>query len=79
MRINEIPQPRKKLSALQSIKFYCKNVCCCGDLKSWRYCTAVKCTLYKYRLGIGNKSQNKKSNEKQHSTPLNSEKQEVLK
>lgn len=72
-----MPEPKRRLSALQSIKFYCKELCCCGDLKSWRYCTAEKCTLHRYRLGLGNKS--KKREEKHSSTPLNSEKQGVLK
>jgi|TARA_R100000501_G_C2626010_1_gene119571 hypothetical protein len=49
--VNEISLPNKKLTATQSIKFYCKEVCCLGDQKSWKFCSATRCPLYPYRLG----------------------------
>ena len=51
MLISEMPHPKKKLTPIQSIKFYCKNLCCAGDLKSWKECPAIKCSLYQFRLG----------------------------
>ncbi len=50
----------KQLSPLKSIKKYCKEQCCCGDTKSWKFCTIDKCFLYRYRLGLGNKKLNQK-------------------
>jgi hypothetical protein len=61
---SEIPQPNKKLSALKSIKFYCKNLCCAGDTISWKNCTAERCVLWRYRLGVGNKLKTKNKSEK---------------
>ena len=51
MRFNEIPMPKKKLTPIQSIKFYCRYVCCCNDVVSWRECPVEKCILHKFRLG----------------------------
>lgn len=68
MRINEFPTPKRKLSALQSIKFYCKELCCCGDTLSWKHCTAEKCALHRYRLGLGNKTKKRITEEKVPST-----------
>lgn len=51
MLISELPHPRKHLSALQSIKFYCRYVCSANDVKSWKNCTAPRCPLFPHRLG----------------------------
>lgn len=55
MKNDSMPTPSKKLSPLKSIKSYCKKNCCCDDQISWKRCTATKCVLYPYRLGIGNR------------------------
>ena len=41
----------KRLTPIQSIKDYCKNQCCAGDLISWKECSCVKCPLFAYRVG----------------------------
>jgi len=41
----------KRLTRGRAIKLYCKEACCCGDLKSWRECTLTGCFLYNFRLG----------------------------
>lgn len=61
MKINEFPTPKKRLSPLKSIKFYCKELCCAGDQKSWRDCSAERCVLWKYRLGVGNRKKGSKT------------------
>lgn len=61
MKTNQFPTPEKRLSALQSIKFYCRWICCCNDFESWRNCSVEKCVLWRYRLGIGNKVTKKKT------------------
>lgn len=78
MRNDEMPQPERKLSALKSIKFYCRYLCCAGDLKSWRYCNAYKCTLHKYRLGKGNKSGKGTAEQKQPSIPQSLDKNKKI-
>lgn len=45
----------KRLSPLKSIKAYCKEMCCAGDIESWKNCTYNACFLFKYRLGQGNR------------------------
>lgn len=62
----------KRLTRGQSIKIYCKEICCCGDMKSWVDCTLIHCPLWAFRKGkeivLDNSLQNKKTNEKpQHS------------
>ncbi len=52
----------KRLSPLKSIKAYCKEMCCCGDLDSWKNCTCLDCFLYKYRLGQGSRKLSQKLN-----------------
>lgn len=44
----------KRLSPLRSIKVYCKEMCCAGDIPSWKECSFTSCFLYRYRLGKGN-------------------------
>lgn len=41
----------KRLTPIQAIKAYCKQVCCCGDTRSWKECPNTRCCLYSYRLG----------------------------
>lgn len=57
---NKIPKPSKFLSPLKSIKFYCKNLCCAGELDQWKNCSFENCTLHRYRKGRGNKKSNQK-------------------
>ena len=64
----------KKLSALKSIRSYCKYHCCCNDNKSWKECALTSCFLYSYRFGVGNRS----SKQKQGSTLRDFTKNEVL-
>lgn len=64
----------KQLSPLKSIKKYCKEECCVGDTKSWKECSRTTCFLYRYRLGIGNKT----LNQKHSSVAIDSTKNEPL-
>ncbi len=41
----------KRLTPIQSIKKYCKELCSSSDLKSWKECNFDKCFLFSYRLG----------------------------
>jgi len=42
----------KRLTPLRSIKRYCKEQCCAGDMKSWRECTLGEtCPLFPFRFG----------------------------
>ena len=52
----------KRLSPLKSIKAYCKEMCCAGDLSSWKECAFTACFLFQYRLGQGNRSSSQKHN-----------------
>jgi len=51
----DISQIRKKYPSRiprgRAIKLYCKEVCCCGEIKSWKDCTFKSCFLYPFRLG----------------------------
>lgn len=67
MLINEFPEPKRKLTPVKSIAFYCRYICCNNDLISWKNCRAVKCTLHKYRLG-------KRPQKNSNNTPINSRK-----
>lgn len=78
MKFNELPQPNKKLSPLMSIRFYCRKLCSCNDLKNWKYCPATRCVLWNYRMGIGNRTKRKKTNEKTPSISQNIERNEVV-
>jgi hypothetical protein len=40
-----------KMTPIKSIKKYCKESCCAGDLKSWKECSVENCPLFRYRLG----------------------------
>lgn len=42
----------KRLTRGKAIKMYCKEMCCAGDMKSWRECNAYACPLWKFRLGV---------------------------
>lgn len=67
----------KKLTPIQSIKAYCKEQCCAGDLISWKECTkdgikAERCQLFSYRLGKRPKIQSQVECPKKHiEIPLN--------
>lgn len=41
----------KRLTPIRAIRIYCREICCCGDLNSWKQCTFVSCPLFGYRLG----------------------------
>jgi len=41
----------KKITPIKSIKFYCKEMCCAGDQKSWKECVFTDCFLFPYRMG----------------------------
>jgi hypothetical protein len=41
----------EKLTPIKAIKKYCKESCCCRDIKSWKHCTNENCPLFIYRLG----------------------------
>ena len=71
MKIDEIPTPKKKLSPLKAIKFYCKRICSVDDQISWKKCTANRCALYHYRLGIGNRVKTTKTSSKEGSKVIN--------
>ena len=51
MYFDKMPTPKRKLSPMQSIKFYCKHICCANDRESWKNCNAKRCSLFRYRLG----------------------------
>jgi len=40
-----------RLTRSQSIKRYCKESCCAGDLTSWKECAVSSCMLWNFRLG----------------------------
>ncbi len=42
---------RRKLTRKQAIRLYCKEMCCAGDIKSWKECTFSNCFLFNFRLG----------------------------
>ena len=41
----------KHITPVKSIKLYCREMCCAGDMESWKKCTFTNCFLYRYRLG----------------------------
>jgi hypothetical protein len=49
-----VKKHKKSLSPIKSIKLYCKEMCCAGDMNSWKNCTLTHCSLYRYRLGHRN-------------------------
>lgn len=64
----------KHLTPVRSIKLYCKEMCCAGDLESWKNCTFDACFLFKYRMG----KRGTTSNKKQIDNSANSDKNNVL-
>lgn len=62
----------RKLSPLRSIKAYCKSQCSAEDQESWKNCTFTACLLFRYRLGLGNRTKKEKHSSGEH----NSTKQE---
>jgi len=72
--------PKGKLSPLKAIKFYCKEMCCSGDTKSWQECSFDSCFLFKYRLGklAGKTTSKEELSPKVASLPLNFSKQSIL-
>jgi len=42
---------KKKMGRAKSVKQYCKEQCCAGDLQSWKECPMKGCFLWKFRLG----------------------------
>ncbi|MFA5723667.1 MAG: hypothetical protein WC979_05395 [Candidatus Pacearchaeota archaeon] len=42
---------KRRLTRARAIKLYCKEMCCAGDLKSWRNCSFYNCFLWQFRLG----------------------------
>lgn len=54
---------KKKLTRANAIRIYCKEMCCAGDLKSWKECDFYACSLWRFRLGremLGNQTSFKK-------------------
>jgi hypothetical protein len=53
--IEDIQKLRRKFPARltrgRAIKLYCKELCCCGDIKSWKECSITSCFLWNFRLG----------------------------
>lgn len=35
----------------KAIKLYCKEMCCCGDMGSWKECPLKSCFLWNFRFG----------------------------
>jgi len=70
MKTNEFPTPKKKLSPLQSIRFYCRWICCANDTVSWINCSVKECVLWRYRRGVGNLAQKRKQQKKTPSTRI---------
>ena len=46
-----MPTPKKRLSAAQAIKFYCRYICCANDTVSWKNCPVLRCSLNPHRFG----------------------------
>jgi len=42
---------KKRLTPCKAIKTYCREICCCGDILSWKECTFTECPLFGYRFG----------------------------
>lgn len=64
----------KKITRSRAIKLYCKEQCCCGDLKSWKKCTFTGCFLYNFRGGNIKPKEQSKSSEKSPFLQSNSDK-----
>jgi len=41
----------KHQTPLKAILDKCKNECCCGDFKSWKFCNIERCPLLPLRFG----------------------------
>ena len=41
----------KRLTRAKAIRVYCKEQCCCGDMRSWQECTNKACVLWRFRKG----------------------------
>lgn len=46
----------KKLTRNKAIKIYCKDVCCAGDIKSWKDCPITDCPLWEFRINKKDKT-----------------------
>ena len=42
---------KRKLTPMRAIKIYCKEMCCAGDIKSWKECSFTDCPLFRLRSG----------------------------
>jgi len=73
-----LPYKNKRLSPLKAIKIYCKLYCCVNDRQSWVNCSIPYCPLFRYRLGIGNRSKKQKPISTQHNSNKNSILQQTL-
>jgi len=88
---NDIEHIRKKYPSRiprgRAIKLYCKEVCCCGDILSWKNCKFKACFLWNFRLGkelVGENKTAQKNNTmlsknqgKQQGKSLSEQRQEV--
>ncbi len=59
----------KRLSPLKSIKLYCKEVCSCGEILSWKECTFTACPLFRYRFAHGNRAKTSKPSSRLQEKP----------
>jgi len=62
----------------ESIRNYCRYVCCVGDQKSWINCTVKDCFLYDFRLPKWDSIKKQKSDEKRLSLHGGVVKNEIL-
>lgn len=44
----------KKITRAKAIRIYCREMCCAGDLNSWKECEFYACPLWKFRTGKEN-------------------------
>ena len=52
---------KRKLTPMRAIKIYCKEMCCAGDMMSWKECTFDACPLFELRIGKRKQRNNKKT------------------
>lgn len=67
-----------RLTKAKAIRLYCREMCCAGDMESWKICTFKACFLWRYRLGREIIPDNEKSSKKQRVLPYNFSKNKKL-
>lgn len=60
-QIKQVREKYKDLRPVKALRIYCKEICCCGDRKSYVDCKIDVCPLWEFRMSKKQKEKYEKN------------------